>query len=141
MRSRIGRQVLAFVALLGLLGPAGRAHAMTAEVRDEAGFFTPQAVKRANEVIEEVERKYHKDLLIETVRHVPEGERKEATSTDPKAKSRFFAEWAVRRAREPRVNGIYVLITREPGHVEVAVGNHTRSVFPDEERHKLAQIL
>ena len=144
MRFTIDTRMLAGIALLGLLGllgAAGRAYALTPEVRDEAGFFKPQTVTRANEVIKQIKQRYKKDLLVETVRHVPEDKKQEATSSDPKVKARFFADWAVRRARQEGVNGIYVLITREPGHVEVAVGNHTRAVFPDEDRHRLAQIL
>jgi uncharacterized membrane protein YgcG len=141
MRSTIGKRTLAAVALLGLLVSAGRAHALTPGVRDEADFFKPATVTRANEVIKEVKQKYKKDLLVETFRHVPEGERQEATSSDRDVKARFFADWAERRAREEGVNGIYVLITRDPGHVEVAVGNHTRTVFPDEDRRRLVQIL
>jgi len=141
MRSTIGKRTMAGIALLGLLASAGRAHALTAEVRDEAGFFKPETVTRANEVIKEVKQRYKKDLLVETVRHVPEAERHEATSTDPAVKARFFADWADRRARQEGVNGIYVLITREPGHVEVAVGNHTRAIFPDEDRRRRVQIL
>src|SRR4051812_11251936 len=118
MRFMIGKRTLVYIALVGLLGFAGRAHALTAEVRDEAVFFKPETVTRANEVIKEIKQKYKKDLLVETVRHVPEGERQEATSSDPHVKDRFFVDWADRRARDEGVNGIYVLITREPGHVE-----------------------
>jgi uncharacterized membrane protein YgcG len=135
------KRMLVGIALLAVLGSAVRAHALTAEVRDEAGFFKPETVTRANEVIKEIKQKYKKDLLVETVRHVPEGERQEASSSNPDVKARFFADWADRRAREEGVDGIYVLITREPGHVEVAVGNRTRTEFPDEERHRLTQIL
>jgi uncharacterized membrane protein YgcG len=141
MRSTIGKRTLAAVALLALLGSAGRVHALTAEVRDEAGFFKPQTVAQANEVIKEIKQRYKKDLLVDTVRHVPEGKRREATSPDTDVKARFFADWAIGRAREEGVNGIYVLITREPGHVEVVVGNHTRTVFPDEDRRHLEHIL
>jgi uncharacterized protein len=120
---------------------ASAVHALTAEVRDDAGFFKPDTVARANEVIKEIKQRYKKDLVVETVRQVPEGERQEATSPDPGVKARFFAGLAVRRAREEGVDGIYVLITRQPGHVEVAVGNNTRLVFPDEKRHQLTEIL
>ena len=128
--------------LLGMVGFAGHlAHALTAAVRDEANFFKPETVTQANEIITEIRQKYKKDLLVDTLRDVPAAERQQATSADPSVKGRFFADWAVRRAREEGVNGIYVLITRAPGHVEVAVGNTTRMVFPDEERHQLTQIL
>ncbi|HEV3340771.1 MAG TPA: TPM domain-containing protein [Pirellulales bacterium] len=141
MRSTTGKRTLAALVLLGLLGSASRAPALTAEVRDEAGFFKPETVTQANEVIKEVKQRSKKDLLIETVDHATKGKRQEATSHDPDVRARYFADWADERAREEGVNGIYVLITREPGHVEVAVGNHTRAVFTNKDRHELAQIL
>src|SRR5689334_13669846 len=61
MRSTMGKRTLAAIALLGLLGSASRAQALTAEVRDEAGFFKPEAVTRTNEVIKEIEQRSRKD--------------------------------------------------------------------------------
>src|SRR5262245_51316480 len=125
-------RVLTATLLLGLLS-LGRAQAAVVDVRDEAHFFSADAVAQANETIKEIKQRYKKDLLIETVRHVPEDKKDEANSSDEKVKGRFFANWAIQRARSEGVNGIYVLITREPGHVEVAVGNETHKVFSNEE--------
>src|SRR5262245_34211378 len=135
------RRVLTATLLLGLLSLGGRAQAAIAEVRDEAHFFSADAVAQANEIIKEIKQRYKKDLLIETVGHVPDNKRDEANSSDAKVKGHFFANWAIERARMEGVNGIYVLITREPGHVEVAVGNQTHAVFSNEERHRLSQLL
>src|SRR5262245_53151517 len=134
-------RVLTATLLLGLLNLGARAQAAAAEVRDEAHFFSASAVAQANESIKEIKQQYKKDLLIETVGHVPDDKKDEANSSDEKVKGRFYANWAIQRARAEGVNGIYVLITREPGHVEVVVGNQTRTVFPDEKRHGLSQLL
>jgi uncharacterized membrane protein YgcG len=133
--------VLTATFLLGLLGFGGPVQAATAEVRDEANFFSADAQTRAEKIIKEIGQRYKKDLLIETMRQVPADKREEANSSDEKAKRRFFANWAIQRARAEGLNGIYVLITREPGHVEIAVGNQTRTVFPDEARQRLSQLL
>src|SRR5436309_15196258 len=85
--------------LLGLLGFSGRAQGAIAEVRDEAHFFTADAVAQANEIIKEINQRHKKDLLIETVRYVPENKRDEANSSDAKVKGHPFATWAVERAR------------------------------------------
>src|SRR5262245_54988713 len=61
--------------LLGLLSLGGRAQAAIAEVRDEAHFFSADAVAHANDSIKEIKQRYKKDLLIETVRQVPEDKR------------------------------------------------------------------
>src|SRR5258705_5047987 len=113
MRFMIGKRTLVYIALVGLLGFAGPAYALTPEVRDGAGFFKPETVARANEIIKEVEQRYKKDLLVETVPHVPERERQEATSSDPHVKDRFFVDWAYRRPRDHRGNLRYSLLTRE----------------------------
>jgi TPM domain len=134
-------RVLTATLLLGLLSVGGKAQAAVAEVRDEAHFFSAGAVAEANDSIKEIKQRYMKDLLIETIVLVPEDKKDEANSSDEKVKGHFFANWAIQRARAQGVNGIYVLITREPGHVEVVVGNQTRTVFPDEERHRLSQLL
>src|SRR5262245_18177079 len=134
-------RVLTATFLLGLLSLGSRAQAAVAEVRDEAHFFSDHAVAQANEIIKEIKQQHKKDLLIETIHQVPEDKRDEANSSDAKVKGHFFANWAIQRARAEGVNGIYVLITREPGHVEVAVGNQTHKVFSNEERHRLSQLL
>ena len=134
-------RVLTATFLLGLLSLGARAQTAVAEVRDEAHFFSAGAVAQANETIQEIKQRSKKDLLIETVRQVPEYKSDEANSSDEKVKGRFFANWAIQRARAEGINGIYVLITREPGHVEVVVGNQTRTIFPDEKRHRLSQLL
>jgi uncharacterized protein len=137
----MGQRRLIALVVVGLVGSASRASALTAEVRDEAGFFKPETVTEANEVIKEIKQRSKRDLLIDTVGHVEKGKRQEATSHDPDVKARYFADWAEERARDAGVNGIYVLITRDPAHVEVVVGNHTREVFPKSDRHELTQIL
>ena len=96
---------------------------------------------KANEQIREIKQKFKKDLLIETFPSVPEGKEEEATSKDLDVKKRFFATWARQRARDARITGIYVLITRKPGHIQVEVGNNTEKVFPRTDRDRLAKML
>src|SRR5262245_48731370 len=76
----------------GLLSVGGAAQAATAEVRDDAHCFSAGAVAQANESIKEIKQRYKKDLLIETVRQVPEAKKDEANSSDAKVKGRFFAD-------------------------------------------------
>ena len=122
--------------------PAGQAGRTTAGgVRDDAGFFKPETVSQAQDIIKAIKREENKDVLIETFHHAPAGKEAEAASADQKAKDRFFAEWASQRAQEERLNGIYVLVCKEPPYVKVAVGNQTRRTFPDEERDHLGALL
>jgi hypothetical protein len=128
--------------LAALLAFPISALALTPEVRDDAGFFKPETVEKANAILKEIKKDKKKDLLIETFRQAPRGKwEEEAKSSDAKEKDKFFQEWALERARKEEVNGIYVLICKDPPYIKVAVGNKTRKEFTDDERDHLGKIL
>jgi hypothetical protein len=106
-------------------------------VRDDAHFFGGDAISQANNVIHEIRQRYVKDVLIETLPGIPE----ELKSQYQETGQEFFADWAKRRAVSEGVNGIYVLICRNPSHLQVAVGDQTRRYFPDREQSQLAHTL
>jgi TPM domain len=101
-----------------------RAWAVVPEVKDAAGFFTRGALAKANAQITEIQKKFRKDLLIETFPGVPADKAEAFGKLDKQGRSRFFQDWAIERARGERVEGIYVLITKQPGHVQVEVGKN-----------------
>src|SRR5262245_31272737 len=102
------------LAFFGLLLAPGTTWAQGKErprkVSDDANLFTAGAIKEANEVIAEIKKKHHKDLVIETRK-----------SVDGKP-----AEWVKQHADEIGVDGVYILITTQPKHFEIYVGNKTR---------------
>jgi uncharacterized membrane protein YgcG len=129
-------RVLLLLASVGCLTSAGRASAAF-EVKDEAKFFSADAVARANQRIKEIKEQTGKDLLIETVAEIPADRKKDYK---PERKDEFFARWARENAREKKVAGIYVLICREPGHLQVdrvAAGR----AFSLVDRSKLRDLL
>ncbi|MCC6418888.1 MAG: TPM domain-containing protein [Gemmataceae bacterium] len=125
------------LTVFGFLVAAGPAAAQKNQsvplggVRDAAGLFSDAAVAKARREIEEIKRRTGKDLVIETIEKTP---KKDADSR---------RELTVSNARDLRVNGVYVLISREPHFLEVVVGNKTRSLgsFTTENRNRLAQIM
>jgi uncharacterized protein len=128
--------------VLGWLAAVGPAAAVTPEVKDEAGLFKAETVKKANAAVREIKNRYHKDLLIETFQTVPADKVEEVKKMDRAARDQFFEEWMRERARAAEVDGIYVLITREPGHVHVGVGPKTREkAFTTSDRKKLSDLL
>jgi uncharacterized membrane protein YgcG len=130
---------LLVVAWLGLIVPIGNALAATPEVRDQAGFFGADAVQKANRALEEIRRQSGMELLIETYAEPPAAiaERLVRESRD-----QVYADWAQERARQAGVNGIYVLITRNPAHLQVGVGSETRRVaFTNQDRDRLRDLL
>jgi uncharacterized protein len=130
--------VAAAVALLA----AAPAAAVTPGVKDEAHFFSAGAVEKADRVIRDVKERYHKDLLLETVKTPPDDQADKVKKMDRPERERFFEEWAGKRSRQEGVQGVYVLICKEPGHVQVEVGDETRQrAFTVENRDRLRDIL
>jgi hypothetical protein len=102
------------LALLFCLVPAAPAHAVGG-VKDGAGVFGREARLKADEAIEEIRRRTHKDLLIETVKKLPQEKLTEYRALKSQAeRSRFFRDLAESRARHWDVDGVCVLLCRVP---------------------------
>src|SRR5205809_697577 len=122
---KILTRILLISAVLagGMLLAAPSAQAATPGVKDQAGFFSKEAVTKANGVIHEIQSRFHKEVVVETMLSVPEEDKDEVK--DKAGRDRFFPRWARERAADLKVNGIYIVITKVPGHVQVEVGNET----------------
>jgi S1-C subfamily serine protease len=112
-------------------------------VKDGGKFFSDDAVKKSNEGIKEIEKKYERDLLIETFATVPGGE---AEAAKVKAMSRddraaYFRKWARERLKEEQVNGVYILACKEPSHLVVEVPARAQAVLGDNAGKELADLL
>ncbi len=104
---------------------SGRAWAVVPMVKDGGGFFTPETLTKANQEIANIQKQYKKDLLIETFATVPTDKVDAVKKMTPKERTRFFQGWANERARAERVEGIYILISKEPAHLQIEVGHET----------------
>jgi len=116
---------------------AGAALAVAPEVRDQGKFFSAEALKKADEQIRTIYRKYQQDVLIETFNSVPADQAEKVKAMDAKARTEFFTKWANDRAKERVVNGVYVLITKEPRYLYAEViysegAGRDRKVLPRE---------
>jgi hypothetical protein len=122
---------------------AGRAiPAQSADLSDDAGFFSRRALDKANSELATLKREYGKDVRIETFDAIPAGKSDEVAKMDRSERARFFDKWARDRATAERVKGIYILICRHPGHVQIEVDRQTRNQgFGDSERDKVRDIL
>src|SRR4051794_14289712 len=103
------RVVPAFVLLL--VTSSASAQSATSGVRDNAKFFSSPAIDEVAQPIRDIKDRFAKDLLIETFVSVPDEMK---ASFDPNDKDAFFSNWATERARAAGVNGVYVLICRDP---------------------------
>jgi protein-disulfide isomerase len=132
---------LGWLALAVALALAGRVAAVAPEIRDEGKFFSPEAVKKANEQIREIFRKHGKDLLIETYNAVPADQLEKVKAMNNKEKEEFFRNEAVSRAKQRVVKGIYLLITREPRYLYMEITPDARGVFGRETYNHVREIL
>jgi hypothetical protein len=110
------------IILVPLLLLAGAPFAL-AEVRDNAGFFSKDAVRQANFDLKEIKRQHGKDLLIETYPSIPSNLQPQFNKLGEDA---FYEQWARQSAQQAKTDGVAVLITKEPSHLQVVVGDKTR---------------
>jgi uncharacterized membrane protein YgcG len=113
------RCLLATVILL----PTAVALGAAAEVVDKAGYFSPDAVAQANDELKKIRQQYGRDFRVETYLTVP-SDVQAAYAADQK--DELYAKWAYQRAKAAGVHGVMVLITKDPGRLQISVGEETR---------------
>jgi hypothetical protein len=99
-------------------------------VKDEAKLFGEKAVKDANAIVAKIRETHETDLFIETLEKGPE-DRKE------------FPAWTRDRYNKIGVDGVYIVITKEPKHFEYYVGDKTREsgLFTKSDRDEMGKML
>src|SRR5215204_1720795 len=110
-----------------------------AEVKDETGMFSPSAISQADQATRQIKQKYGKEMLVEVFPEIP-AELRGQYSQD--RKDQFFAAWMTRRAQELKVSGVYVLICRNPSHLQVDAGRDTKQrAFTQQNVEQLKNVL
>src|SRR5262245_5792440 len=134
-------------SLFSLLIAASLAYGATPQIKDEAGFFSAEAVKKANEEIQEIARLYKKEVLIETFKTVPDGKAERVRQMSREARSQFFDDWLRERVSQARtdgarVDGVYILMCKDPSHFKMSVtrGTATRA-FTTSNRNQLSKMM
>src|SRR5207237_36796 len=95
-----------------------------AEVRDDAKFFSSDAVQKANDSTHQMLRDLGKELVVETYAAIPADR---AQNYRPQDKDAFFRKWGNERAVAAHVNGVYILINKDPAYLFVTAGDKTRA--------------
>jgi len=114
---------------------AGSHFEVAPEIRDEAKFFSAAAVKKADERIREIYRKHNRDVLIETFATVPAADADKVKAMDTDKSSAYFTQWAKDRSKDRVVNGLYVMICKEPRHLLVGIVENMPRKFTPEIRN------
>jgi len=136
MKTHRPAAAMTFLFAMTLLIAAAPLHAA---VKDGAQIFSSQAVDKATSVAQELNQKFGKELLIETFKEVPADRQDKLTADNHR---QFFDEWGNARAKELKVNGIYVLICMSPSYIQAEVGQDTRKrAFTVQDRDELVSLL
>ena len=98
-----------------------RSMAVAPEIRDEGKFFSAAALKSADERIREIYRKHGRDVLIETHATVPTADQEKVKGMDAAQRKGYFSQWAMNRTKARVVNGVYVLICKDPQYLYVDI--------------------
>lgn len=136
------RRSLVGLLVAGCLLTVANTRALGSEVRDQAGLFSPAAIKQADETIRVMQRDFRKELLVESFPGVPDNRKADYERN----REQFFANFLRERAQAARVDGIYVLLMKElPPHsvrIQVGVGEATRQrAFLASDRDALVRVL
>lgn len=111
-------------------------------VQDHAGLFHLDALVKARVAIQDFRRDYHRDLFIETFDRVPAADQKHVSALRLKAREHYFADWATNRARTIGLDGVYVLLCKEPRYVYVLVyPNTAEQAFGTDDAQSLRRLL
>jgi hypothetical protein len=130
------------VFCLGLFSLGSEMLQAASGVRDEAGFFSEPARREAAQRIGRILKEARQEVLIETLKGLPEAERAGVDPKDRAALNQRMEGFAKAQRDRHRVSGIYVLVIREPGRLEVVSGNEARRRgFAAAERSELIKVM
>ncbi len=115
------KPVFAMMLTILLAGPVLAGPPSRPAVIDKAKLFGPQAVERANQRIATIREEYHIDLYIDTLQELPDVDTAKFLSMRSRERAKVYQNVAEERADEAGVDGIYVLVTTNPGNI-VLVG-------------------
>jgi len=94
--------------------------------KDEAGFFSAAALKTAGERIKELDAKYQIPVLLETFKAIPEEKAKGLDLLDIRVREKLFADWGRERLQASKIDGVGILICKDPAYIFIALGDMTR---------------
>lgn len=119
---------LVATVLATLLFLLSAAHAAAPTVKDRAGLFSAGAEADANQAIERIylNTAPHKQVFVETLPSLPEGKQAD--------------QLAAERFREQSVDGVLLLIVKDPHKLALTVGRSTSDRFHDAESVRGAML-
>ncbi len=108
--------LLLFALLASELVLPAKIEAAQPKVSDRAELFSKSAVDEATQKMQEIQRRFGVDVVVETFPSIPENMQAPSSSAERPA---FFRRWAEIRAADEGLKGIYVLICKNPGYLQI----------------------
>jgi uncharacterized membrane protein YgcG len=130
-----------FLALFLALTFIFSALAVAPEIKDDAKFFSADAVKKANKEIHDIARKFSKDFLVETFNTVPGDQATRVKAMTNMEREQFFGNWASDRAEAAVVNGVYLMVCKDPAHFHILVAGNGNEALDEAFQKKLRSQL
>lgn len=113
-----------------------------AGIVDGGQFFSADAVTRARQEIDLLRHRFGRDLRLVTFAGPPESDRDRLRGLSPEQRADYFRSWTQKIAHGEGVNGMTILISRDPSYLYVNVADDARSVVtPDEEKRLREAVL
>ncbi len=121
--------------------PAALPKPVANEVKDHGDFFKTETENKATAELREINKTFKKTVVIETFKGPAADRAEQVKAMRPADRDRFFREWLDDRMKQSHAD-VHILISREPGRVEVGVGDQAlKKAFPKEDRDKLRDLL
>jgi uncharacterized membrane protein YgcG len=131
--------LIAMVGLAVMLIAGRPAGAGVHQVWDEAHFLKLQTIDPVDQVLNDIQSRFGKDLMIETFASIPDDLK---PNLQKDGKDKFYEGWSVSEGQELGINGLLILITGDPPHIQVTVGLDTRKkAFTLADRDELLEVL
>jgi hypothetical protein len=112
-----------------------------AVIKDKAELFSETAIKKAVEEIRSIQKKTEREVVVETFPQVPASDRERVKEMNRDERERYFRSWAQERMRSQAINGVLVLICKEPRHLQIQYSGRLRDVFSEADTKKMVDQL
>lgn len=109
------------------------------ESKDDGKFFGDAAWKRVAPAAEKLFKDKKLDFVVETYDAPPKGDASKIAAMKPADREKFFKTLAESRAKELNLQGVYVLVTKNPATLYLEITNPKE--FPDKFATKLKSTL
>ena len=140
MCTAVARGLMSLALAAALLAPSRvNAGEDDGSVSDGGAFFSAEARSEAADIIRSILAAQDRDVHVETYAEVPTHLRDDLARD---GREKFYDDWLNRRARQLGIHGVFILVTRSPGRVQVGVDRATqRTAFTADDREALRDAL